>query len=279
MLDTEIKYCRDLTMCYRIFSQGLHAVINSNLADQLFLNCEQLIRTSQLIADSLAQDSPGDAFVKHAEVLRAYVEFCSKQQSALEKLNELEQTNAAFRQSTEKAYMLLKSMCAEINSVISAMDNSNMLVWAQQHIHCESIQPPLVFPSSTRKVGPRSLLHSGALQKQRSGKTLVAFLFNDFFMLTTPAEPIEQLEEFRIQKTSEIHLNLYKTPLLLENIRAFQNKEMDSCSFEVRSGDVSVALRAPNRNARVFWMAQIEKAVNEYRGCCQTVKVSFIRLF
>lgn len=55
-------------------------------------------------------------------------------------------------------------------------------------------------------------------------------------MLTTPAEPIEQLEEFKITKTSEIQLNLYKTPLLLEHVKAIQNKEMDDCSFEVRCG-------------------------------------------
>lgn len=36
--------------------------------------------------------------MEQAELLRAYVEFCSRQQSALEKLNQLEHGNTAFRQ-------------------------------------------------------------------------------------------------------------------------------------------------------------------------------------
>ncbi|KAM3725267.1 Intersectin-1 [Dirofilaria immitis] len=315
LLDTEVKYCHDLIQCYEVFTQGLKSIISTDLASQLFLNFEQLISISTSIANALKQSPPGDVFVERIDLLRAYVEFCSKQQAALEMLNELEHNNVAFRQAyrsccmktkginfsyflllpmnritryplifeklvkytepddpkrknLEKAYEMLKSLCAEINNVISAMDSSSMLIWAQQHIHCEAIQPPIVFPSSTRKVGPRCLLHSGALQKQLNGKILVALLFNDFLMLTTPVEPIEQLEEFRISKTSELQLNLYKTPLLLENAKITQNKEMDDCSFEVRSGEFSVVLRAPNRNARLFWIAQIEKAISDYRNQC-----------
>uniref|UniRef100_A0AAF5RTI0 SH3 domain-containing protein n=2 Tax=Wuchereria bancrofti TaxID=6293 RepID=A0AAF5RTI0_WUCBA len=321
LLDTEVKYCHDLTQCYEVFSQGLKDIISTNLASQLFLNFEQLISVSTSIANALKKLSPGDVFVENFDSLRAYVEFCSKQQAALEMLNELEHNNVSFRQAyrscciktnginfsyflllpmnritryplifeklvkytnpsdskrknLEKAHELLKLLCTEINDVISALDSSSMLIWAQQHIHCEAIQPPIVFPSSTRKVGPRCLLHSGALQKQLNGKILVALLFNDFLMLTTPLEPIEQLEEFRITKTSELQLNLYKTPLLLENAKIIQNKEMDDCSFEFRSGEFSVILRAPNRNARLFWIAQIEKAINEYRNQCQITKKS-----
>ncbi|OZC07367.1 RhoGEF domain protein [Onchocerca flexuosa] len=321
LLDTEVKYCHDLVQCYEVFAQGLRGIISTSLASQLFLNFEQLILVSTSIANALKQLPPGDVFVEKIDLLRAYVEFCSKQQTALEMLNELEHNNITFRQAyrsccvktkginfsyflllpmnritryplifeklvkytdpgdpkrknLEKAYELLKSLCTEINDVISAMDSSSMLIWAQQHIHCEAIQPPIVFPSSTRKVGPRCLLHSGALQKQLNGKILVALLFNDFLMLTTPVEPIEQLEEFRISKTSELQLNLYKTPLLLENAKVIQSKEMDDCSFEVRSGEFSVILRAPNRNARLFWIAQIEKAINDYHNQCLTVKKS-----
>lgn len=42
------------------------------------------------------------------------------------------------------------------------------------------------------------------------------------------------------------------------------------------SGEFSVILRAPNRNARLFWIAQIEKAINEYRNQCLIVKVCYI---
>lgn len=42
----------------------------------------------------------GDVFVENFDLLRAYVEFCSKQQAALEKLNELEHNSVSFRQVT-----------------------------------------------------------------------------------------------------------------------------------------------------------------------------------
>ncbi|EJW76389.1 hypothetical protein WUBG_12702, partial [Wuchereria bancrofti] len=150
LLDTEVKYCHDLTQCYEVFSQGLKDIISTNLASQLFLNFEQLISVSTSIANALKKLSPGDVFVENFDSLRAYVEFCSKQQAALEMLNELEHNNVSFRQNLEKAHELLKLLCTEINDVISALDSSSMLIWAQQHIHCEAIQPPIVFPSSTR---------------------------------------------------------------------------------------------------------------------------------
>ncbi|VDO38589.1 unnamed protein product [Brugia timori] len=59
LLDTEVKYCHDLTQCYEIFSQGLKDIINTDLASQLFLNFEQLISVSTSIANALEQLSPG----------------------------------------------------------------------------------------------------------------------------------------------------------------------------------------------------------------------------
>lgn len=40
--------------------------------------------------------------------------------------------------------------------------------------------------------------------------------------------------------------------------------------------EFSVILRAPNRNARLFWIAQIEKAINDYCNQCLVVKVCCI---
>uniref|UniRef100_A0A914RJU3 Uncharacterized protein n=1 Tax=Parascaris equorum TaxID=6256 RepID=A0A914RJU3_PAREQ len=45
---------------------------------------------------------------------------------------------------------MLKSLCAEVNTVICEQDNADMLLWAQQHIHCEGITPAIVFSSRTR---------------------------------------------------------------------------------------------------------------------------------
>uniref|UniRef100_A0A0N5AWI9 Intersectin-1 n=1 Tax=Syphacia muris TaxID=451379 RepID=A0A0N5AWI9_9BILA len=175
-------------------------------------------------------------------------------------------------ENLETAYQLLKARCAEVNNVISEMENANMLVWAQQHIHCDAIKPPIVFPSRTRQVGPRALLQSGVLFKQRSGRPLVAFLFNDFLMLTTPAEPIEKIEKLKITKHSDIQLNLYKNPLLLGGLTVISNKESDENIFSLKSDGVTTGLRALDRNTRVFWVSQIEKAIDKYSSDSSSLK-------
>lgn len=83
-----------------------------------------------------------------------------------------------------------------------------MLYWSQQNIKTDTIKPTLVggvserklendifqeFTSQTRRLGPRSFLHSGVLYKVKSNKLLVGMLYNDFLMLTTPVETIEQV--------------------------------------------------------------------------------------
>lgn len=58
-MDTEIKYCHDLTECYEVFAQGLKGIISTSLASQLFLNFEQLIFVSSSIANALKRLPPG----------------------------------------------------------------------------------------------------------------------------------------------------------------------------------------------------------------------------
>ncbi|VDM43765.1 unnamed protein product [Toxocara canis] len=325
LLETEIRFHRDLSMCREVFVEAITPVIGVAVAKRLFLNIDQLITASAHIASALRADSnsPGKIFLEKMDLLHAFVDFCSNQQSAIELLNDLELHNLAFqqvyrrccestrarglnlsyltllpmgritrypllfeklikytpnesphREELEKAYKMLKSLCAEVNTVICEMDNANMLLWAQHHIRCDTLKPPILFPSRTRKVGPRSFLHSGILQKQRSGKMLVALLFNDFLVLTTPAEPIEevslptmpQVDGFKITKNSDMQLNLYRTPLLLGDLTVQpKEKEADECALVLKYGVTIIPLRAISRNARVLWSSQLDKAIERYR--------------
>uniref|UniRef100_F1KQL1 Intersectin-1 n=1 Tax=Ascaris suum TaxID=6253 RepID=F1KQL1_ASCSU len=323
LLETEVRFHRDLCMCREEFVDTITPVIGTSLAKRLFLNLDQLIAVSAEIANALRVDPPGKVFVQKAAALHAFVEFCSNQQSARELLKELELNNPAFqqvyrrccenaraggldlrylillpvgritrypllfeklikytpkesstREDLERAYQMLKSLCAEVNTVICEQDNANMLLWAQQHIHCEGITPAIVFSSRTRKVGPRLFLHAGILQKQRSGKILVALLFNDFLMFTTPIEPIE-VDGFKITKNSDMQLNLYKSPLLLADLSVqAKEKEGDECALTLKYGTIIIPMRAMGRNARVLWASQLGKAIEGYRQQATLQKAS-----
>ncbi|VDK41697.1 unnamed protein product [Anisakis simplex] len=296
LLETEIRFKRDLMMCKDVFAVPITSIIGQSLADHLFLNIDQLISNSQEIINALQNAKPptnvGKVFVEKMPLMDAFVTFCSSQQSALELLNELELNNLEFQQTyrhccesrrsrglnlsylmllpmaritrypllfekllkytpktdenykyLESAYVMLKSKCAEVNEVICEMDNANMLLWAQHHCRCDSIEPKILFPSTTRKVGPRLFLHSGILQKQRSGRILVGILFNDFLLLTTPNEPIEELDGFKITKNSDIQLNLYKSPLLLSDLYVVpREKDTDECALVLKHGSETNAL-------------------------------------
>jgi hypothetical protein len=91
------------------------------------------------------------------------------------------------------AYQLLKSLVARVNQAISEIENKNILFWSQQNINCDVLNKALEFTSDTREVGPREYLHSGVLYKAKSNKMLVAFLYNDFLLLASPNEAIEDV--------------------------------------------------------------------------------------
>ncbi|VDO93406.1 unnamed protein product [Haemonchus placei] len=95
-------------------------------------------------------------------------------------------------QDLDTALQLLRACVSEVNHAVTEEENVFLLRWAQSHVKC----PPslgLDFTSDTRLLGPRSFLHSGVLYKQRSGRLLVAILFNDFLLLTTSDDHISQV--------------------------------------------------------------------------------------
>ncbi|GMS96358.1 hypothetical protein PENTCL1PPCAC_18533 [Pristionchus entomophagus] len=161
------------------------------------------------------------------------------------------------------ANQLLKSLVSEVNLSIRERDNLQMLCWSQQHVKTEGLREKIEFTSNTRNQGPRDFLHSGILYKARSGRLLVAILFSDFLLLTTPDEHLHEVDGFKVSASTEVSLSLYKTPLLLGKLEVVpvSKEKDDESSFSLKLGDDIIHLRAANRNARTLWLRQLEEAI------------------
>ncbi|PIO60853.1 hypothetical protein TELCIR_17641 [Teladorsagia circumcincta] len=167
----------------------------------------------------------------------------------------------AFFQDLDTALQLLRALVSEVNHAVTEEENVFLLRWAQSHVKC----PPLLrldFTSDTRLLGLRSFLHSGVLYKQRSGRLLVAILFNDFLLLTTPDEHLSKPISFKISKTTELHLTLYKQPMLLANLKVMPSN--DETTLNIKQGMDTISFRCVSSNARRLWTSQLEQAIDLY---------------
>ena len=70
-------------------------------------------------------------------------------------------------------------------------------------------------------MGPRKFLHHGLLKKAKSNKEIVAFLCNDFLLLTYPANKTVG-PQFSFEKHFDVKLKLYKKPILLDQISVLE---------------------------------------------------------
>lgn len=77
--------------------------------------------------------------------------------------------------------------------------------WLQQSVQNDL---NLTFNGTTNKLGPRQLVHFGVFTKLKTGKDLLGFLFNDFFMLVQPSKTV--VGQFTFQKNSNITYKMYK---------------------------------------------------------------------
>lgn len=121
----------------------------------------------------------------------------------LEKILKYTNADEADYKKLENSYESLKKLCEEVNRVATEIEDREMLYWCQNHVRLE-LKPKLVFHSKTNSLGPRKFIHAGILFKAKSGRVLVGLLFNDFLLLTTPGEQIDQPDSFKLSRNTEI---------------------------------------------------------------------------
>ena len=114
----------------------------------------------------------------------------------------------------------------KVNEGTRHKENTERLEWLQ--IHVDSAKNPaltldekLTFNSVTNLMGPRKFLHHGLLKKAKSNKEIVAFLCNDFLLLTYPANKTVG-PQFSFEKHFDVKLKLYKKPILLDQISVLE---------------------------------------------------------
>lgn len=174
----------------------------------------------------------------------------------------------------ETAVNRLRGLCREAEQIVSQFESLQMGHWCQFHVKCEAIKPNLVFNSQTHSQGPRVFLHSGVMQKARTGRVLIALLFNDILLLTTPDEQIDHPSSFKLSRSSDTELTLYRSPILLEESSIVSGappeqrksstagSQEEDQSFSLLTPKFAVHLKATSMTAKTLWFREISKAID-----------------
>eukprot|EP00842_Homolaphlyctis_polyrhiza_P006330 jgi/Hompol1/6699/HPOL_000301-RA len=113
----------------------------------------------------------------------------------------------------------------------------------------------------TRILGRRLFLHEGTLFKNKSGRKLLAYLFNDMLLF------VQQ------RPSSGLQNSLYRKPLMLCDISIREASKtlgrevgtIDACCFQIVFGDDIITLRCVSISDKRQWMNQIEAAIQAHR--------------
>ena len=96
-----------------------------------------------------------------------------------------------------------------------------------------TLDEKLTFNSTTNLMGPRKFLHHGLLRKSKNSKEIVAFLFNDFLLLTSPNKSVAP--QFSFDRHHDLKLRLYKKPIFLDEISVIEGNLHEYRKSSIRS--------------------------------------------
>lgn len=104
------------------------------------------------------------------------------------------------------------------------------------------------YDSNTNCLGKRRLVKSGTLIKLRSGRELVAFLFNDFLLLTQVkgGGSVRVEDVFRSERAQQAYYKHYRQPILLEDI---QTNNFDNECLELQRHQHASIITCPSISA------------------------------
>lgn len=181
----------------------------------------------------------------------------------------------------EKALKLSKELCEQVNEGTRHKENTERLEWLQ--IHVDSAKNPeltldekLTFNSTTNLMGPRKFLHFGLLRKSKSSREIIAFLFNDFLLLTYPNKSVAP--QFSFDKHHDLILKLYKKPIFLDEIKIVDmmmeehQQKTDKAEFGIEMlldnhdhGSKLLLFDASSIHDKKLWMQKLNNAIDQYQ--------------
>ncbi|KAJ3139972.1 Intersectin 1 (SH3 domain protein) [Geranomyces variabilis] len=116
----------------------------------------------------------------------------------------------------------------------------------------------------TRVLGPRVFIYEGDVTKNKSGRKLHAYLFNDVLLLAQP--------KGKQERNIKGHLwGLYRKPMPLNEIIVRDSDKLgrepypvDECCFQIVHGPVTITLRAPSVAAKRKWVNLLDDQYAQY---------------
>ncbi|KFM70234.1 Intersectin-1, partial [Stegodyphus mimosarum] len=168
----------------------------------------------------------------------------------------------------KEALNLAQELCNQVNEGVRERENSDRLEWIQNHVLCEGLAEQITFNSLTNSLGQRKLLHAGILYKVKSNKELLAFLFNDFLLLTQPLKELGRITNvFTSEKAMNCHYKMYKQPIFLNKVAVKSTdseNNQDDTFFLCYSNTERIHFRSTSITERQLWVKKIELAAKNY---------------
>ncbi|KAG1699640.1 Intersectin-1 [Nymphon striatum] len=156
--------------------------------------------------------------------------------------------------------------CSEVNESVREKENSDRLEWLQTHVQCEGVMEQLTFNSVTNSLGPRKYIHSGTLTKVKSNKELMAFLVNDFLLLSQPIKPLSPTASvFSSEKAMHTWYKMYKQPLCLNDVSLKQGQENDDSTFQIQHTDRIYSFKPFSNSEKAVWVKKLDEAIKVYK--------------
>jgi len=161
-----------------------------------------------------------------------------------------------------------EELCMQVNEGVREKENSDRLEFVQRTVNCDGVIEKITFNSLTNSLGPRKFLHSGSLVKAKSGKELMAFLFNDFLLLTQPYKNYGSVSSlFNLERIANTQFKMYKKPMFLHSleIKKLSESGEDTVHFVFLHDGHTFSFKAPTVNDRNTWIRKIQSAAAHYR--------------
>ncbi|KAJ3337239.1 Intersectin 1 (SH3 domain protein), partial [Kappamyces sp. JEL0680] len=242
----------DALQCYKIYCQNLDVASNylqkirtSNPRIAEFLKTQQNRPVCKHLDLSSYLLIPMQRITRYSLLLRQILHYTAK-------------THPEY-DATLIALQLSEEFLDQINNAIKEAQSIVNIERISKLVDLE-IPSELDLHMPTRTLGNRLFLHEGVLQKNKSGRKLLAYLFNDFILLAQ-------------SKSGSKPYGLYRKPLLIEGVTIgdavrLPSKDtgpIDNTCFQIGYENEIITLRASNVSEKRQWINLVDIARKNYQ--------------
>ncbi|XP_050307151.1 intersectin-1 isoform X3 [Anthonomus grandis grandis] len=171
----------------------------------------------------------------------------------------------------EEALRIAEKFLSCVNENVRLKENQERMQWLQQSVQNEL---NLTFNSNTNRLGPRQLLHFGSFTKLKTGKELLGFLFNDFFMLVQPSKAI--IGQFGFQRNTNVIYKMYKQPILIQNLSV--SRESSESVDQGTDSNRVIRLQDEKTGYKIFLLATTVHECGTWTKKIDNAKESFHKI-